>query len=238
MERFLEDDSQRPGKLIVDRPMVCGDIHNIPFVDNAFRFVSCSHILEHLDKPEAAIDELTRVAQQGYIETPSEIHEYLDLNFPFHRWAVSLEDGDLVFREKPHDIGTHPLSEAVRQKGNNTRRFLQNHHEDINILSVFWKRSVTYRVERCGRPIDAFPTGREPTVASEYVVEESRRKLKRLLGRVLSPRVDLYSILACPICKRRVKKGNNQVLTCEPCGKKYPILNDIPMMTPDHAEPL
>ena len=51
MERFLEDDDQRPGKLIHDRPLICGDIHDIPFVDDAFSFIHCSHILEHLEYP-------------------------------------------------------------------------------------------------------------------------------------------------------------------------------------------
>lgn len=39
MERFLEDDSQRPGRLIADRPIVCSDVHRILFVDKAFSFV-------------------------------------------------------------------------------------------------------------------------------------------------------------------------------------------------------
>jgi uncharacterized protein YbaR (Trm112 family)/SAM-dependent methyltransferase len=234
MERFLEDDAQRPGRLIVDRPIVCGDIHEIPFVDNAFSFIHCSHILEHLDNPARAIEEMIRVSKSGYIETPSEIHEFLDLNFPFHRWAVSAEDDVIVFREKPQYTSVHPLIEALKNRKNRTWQFITRHHDKVNILSWFWQGEIKYRIERCDRPIECYMTKDEPSSASDYAVNPTKSKLKLMLGKLLSPTVNLYEILACPLCKRRITVENS-TLICDNCNKKFPIINKIPMMVREFA---
>ncbi|MCZ6691160.1 MAG: class I SAM-dependent methyltransferase [Planctomycetota bacterium] len=81
------------------RPTVCCSVEALPFRDNAFDFVYCSHVLEHVRDPAAACRELQRVAPRGYIECPRSW-----LEFPFcaddHRWLVDLEGGCLAFREK------------------------------------------------------------------------------------------------------------------------------------------
>jgi uncharacterized protein YbaR (Trm112 family)/SAM-dependent methyltransferase len=235
MERFLEDDSQRPGRLIVDRPIVCGDIHQIPFVDNAFSFVHCSHLLEHVDDPDMAIREMSRVARCGYIETPSEIHEFIDLDFPFHRWAVSSEEGILVFREKSQYIPSHPLIVALKSKGNRTSRLIGKHHSQINIISSFWNGEVEYRVERSKSPIEYYTkTHDEPFSSINYAVRPAKAKLKLILGKILSPPMNLYSILACPICKHHIAVDNSSVI-CTKCNKKFPIRNRVPMMMEEYA---
>jgi SAM-dependent methyltransferase len=38
-----------------------GDLHALPFPDNAFDLVLCTEVLEHLEQPEAALRELGRV---------------------------------------------------------------------------------------------------------------------------------------------------------------------------------
>ena len=87
LDRFLVDNSQRPGSaLIKDRPLVCGDIHHLPFLDKSINFVHCAHLLEHVDDSELAMRELMRVSLSGYIETPSSLQEILILKMPFHRW--------------------------------------------------------------------------------------------------------------------------------------------------------
>ena len=100
MERFPYDGSQRAGRIIIDRPMICGDVQDLPFTDKSFAFIHCSHVLEHVKSLERAVRELIRVGKSGYIETPSELHEYCDLKTLYHRWAISSEEGILVFREK------------------------------------------------------------------------------------------------------------------------------------------
>ena len=78
-EKFIGDDREREGAFIYDRPLVIGDIEALPFQDQSFDYVVCSHILEHTTEPDVAIAELMRVGKSGYIEVPSEFFEHIHL---------------------------------------------------------------------------------------------------------------------------------------------------------------
>lgn len=54
---------------------VVGDIHYFPFVEHAFDFAYCSAVLEHLEDPERASRELSRIARRGLIRAPSSLWE-------------------------------------------------------------------------------------------------------------------------------------------------------------------
>lgn len=50
---------------------------------------------------------------------------------------------------------------------------------------------------------------------------------------------ELLKILACPQCKQPVTLSEDQAwLLCPPCGLRYPIQDDIPIMLVDEAQPL
>jgi uncharacterized protein YbaR (Trm112 family) len=48
---------------------------------------------------------------------------------------------------------------------------------------------------------------------------------------------ELLKILACPICKSRVKLEGNKII-CSKCKKYYPIRDGIPVMLIDEAKDL
>jgi SAM-dependent methyltransferase len=100
LDRFLGDDNrERGGNLVVDRPFVVADAHHLPFKDGAFTYTICSHILEHMDDPVQFASELQRVAKAGYIQSPSEIAERL-FHWSFHRWYVNLVGDTFVLHPK------------------------------------------------------------------------------------------------------------------------------------------
>jgi ubiquinone/menaquinone biosynthesis C-methylase UbiE len=72
----------------------------MPFADNSFDFVCCSHVLEHVSDPERACSELMRVARRGYIEVPA---PGKDMLFAWagemHRWQVVAHAYELHFFE-------------------------------------------------------------------------------------------------------------------------------------------
>lgn len=52
---------------------VQGDIYQMPFEDNAFDIVLCTEVLEHLEKPDSALQELARVAEHTvFLTVPDE----------------------------------------------------------------------------------------------------------------------------------------------------------------------
>ena len=48
--------------------------------------------------------------------------------------------------------------------------------------------------------------------------------------------MNLYDILACPKCKTRIYRQND-ILVCNICGQKYPIVDGIPVIFPDGRVP-
>lgn len=81
-------------------PMVLADIHRIPFKDQSFDFVYCSHVLEHVDDPILACAELMRIGKRGYIETPTLGKDGLfGWAKGMHKWHLVLIGNRLCFFE-------------------------------------------------------------------------------------------------------------------------------------------
>jgi SAM-dependent methyltransferase len=55
------------------KPTVIASAQNLPFRDGCFEDVKCSHVLEHLENPFEALDELLRVAKKAiFLSFPTE----------------------------------------------------------------------------------------------------------------------------------------------------------------------
>lgn len=53
--------------------LIQGDIYSMPFEDHAFDIVLCTEVLEHLEKPDLALQELARVAEYTvFLTVPDE----------------------------------------------------------------------------------------------------------------------------------------------------------------------
>lgn len=99
VDKFLFDNTERGGNIVIDRPMVVADAHHLPFKDGAFDYAICSHILEHMDDPVQFVSELTRVSKAGYIQSPAEIAERM-FHWSFHRWYVNLVDDTIILHPR------------------------------------------------------------------------------------------------------------------------------------------
>lgn len=63
-----------PSSFLSDGSFSRGSASQIPFADDGFDVVTCAHVVEHLQDPQACVRELVRVCRPGgfvYIETPS-----------------------------------------------------------------------------------------------------------------------------------------------------------------------
>lgn len=99
VDKFLFDNTERGGNIVIDRPMVVADAHHLPFKEGVFAYTICSHILEHMDDPVQFASELTRVSKAGYIQSPAEIAERM-FHWSFHRWYVNLVDDTIVLHPR------------------------------------------------------------------------------------------------------------------------------------------
>jgi SAM-dependent methyltransferase len=73
------------------KPVYFYDGKKFPFEDNQFDYVICSHVVEHVEDPEAFLNEIIRVGRgRGYLEYPLITYEYL-YNFNVHLHFVKFD---------------------------------------------------------------------------------------------------------------------------------------------------
>ncbi len=77
VDKYLTDDTERGGSLVMDRPLVIADVCALPFKDKVFDYAYTAHTLEHVDDVEKAFAELSRVAKRGCIIVPHWSYEGL-----------------------------------------------------------------------------------------------------------------------------------------------------------------
>ncbi len=87
--------------------LTIGDVQALPYRAGSFDFVYASHVLEHVDTPDTACQEVMRVGKAGYLETPSPFLEQglaLLEEEPqehwIHKWFVFTDVGTLIFEPK------------------------------------------------------------------------------------------------------------------------------------------
>lgn len=90
-------------------PFFHASAEDLPFTRRMFDFVWCAHVLEHVDNPRRACNELMRVGARGRVRCPAANREFF---YPSqgHLWLVRAEDNTLIFHRKP------PLFESTEWK--------------------------------------------------------------------------------------------------------------------------
>ncbi len=80
---------------------------DLPFADKEFDFVYCRHVLEDLWNPFRVVEEMSRIASAGYIETPSPVAELCRgvmsesfIGYPHHFNCIWVDEGKLKFLHK------------------------------------------------------------------------------------------------------------------------------------------
>lgn len=95
------------------RKFLLAEVEALPFQNNSFHFLWCSHVLEHTSNPERACGELMRVGRRGRIRTPSPFKEMFN-PLPYHRWLVTWYANTLIFERKPAFLDSEEWKRAVR----------------------------------------------------------------------------------------------------------------------------
>jgi SAM-dependent methyltransferase len=147
-DKFIYDDLQRGGKIVTDRPIVAADGQYLPFTDKSFDYVICSHVLEHVEDAELFLKELMRVADRGYIETPSEIGERL-YGWPYHKWYVNWDKdkGNLLLRRKTPECQSQ-FGRLFHYLAANDKLYASFHQQNPGLFLVRyeWEGKIDYEV--------------------------------------------------------------------------------------------
>lgn len=116
-KKFVSEEearSQRAGKnkLKSSRQIVFFDGARFPFKDNAFDYVICSHVLEHVDDVDNFVSEIARIGKRGYLEFPTVYYDYI-YNFDVHKSFLLYYDGTLKWMPKS-DTGLNDFLSVQR----------------------------------------------------------------------------------------------------------------------------
>lgn len=241
-DRYLTDDTERGGSLTADRPLVVADGEALPFRDKTFEYVICSHVLEHADDAARFLGEVERVGKAGYIETPSEIGEWL-YGWEYHRWLVNLADGKLLLKPKTMRGPFGWLFHEAVARDPLFSEFHERHHP-MFLVRYEWRESISFEIRSAN---EAFHDLTKPEVARMLLGRLEAKSVKQRLWGTLPPRwraraksflskptvnrkrADLRDLLVCPKCHGDLTWGQD-FLRCERDGLDFRIERGIPVL--------
>ena len=124
-----------------DKKFVKLDNENLPFGDNEFDFVIASHVLEHVKDPTKFLNEISRVANQGYIEVPTKLEDNLVFeNKKDHLWHLTFDDVNQVINITKKIQFFEPILAVSSIKK------LNNYFRDSLLLELHWENSVEFKL--------------------------------------------------------------------------------------------
>ncbi len=134
-------------------PFLVGDALKLPFKNSTFDFVYCAHVLEHVEYPKAALDEIIRVGKQGYIEVPTKMSDIV-FNFVklqhFHKWYISAVGNTLIFMEytkkEQRDTGDQELFYMAHSLLPNPIKSMYRRNKDLFTNMFSWKDKFDYYI--------------------------------------------------------------------------------------------
>ena len=260
-DRFVGDDTERNAPILLDRHFVSGDVEHLPFRDQAFDFVYCSHLLEHTRDPAQATSELERVARAGYVEVPSEYLERAAKSTPTHYWFVRREGDGLVFSPKPAGVLSERVNRVFDEQLMGRDPLYTAFHwarfYSLFNIGILWTGRLPARVEGPPSAADSgFTKGAEEADSADRlavlreVIARARAAsrgapgwrgaVKRLVRRwyASGKRVELLELIACPRCRGPLAPSADRTrLRCSACRLSYPFLDGVPILVPSAARP-
>ncbi len=242
---FVADDTERVGQIVIDRPFVVGDIYNLPFKDDAFEFVICHHVLEHLDDPELAASELSRVAKAGSVRVPTKVSEKLTGSI-YHVWMITDRGSDLLFEAKKRPVFDEDIKAFMKgeiMSGGDYARFYSRHRLKLEVQHI-WQNQL--KVMAGELPADRIDGGFSQSNQDAEIywqdlkldqahargLKDRLRSMVSLLLRRLrrAPIHTIGNTLRCPNCQSSDVSQSGDGVECSSCGAHYPKQGKSPVL--------
>jgi SAM-dependent methyltransferase len=135
------------------RPFTNCTVEQTPFGDKEFDFIYCSHVLEHVDNPAQACQEIIRIGKRGYIETPTKTSDIM-FNFTelptHHKWHIQTQGNTIIFFEwknsERKDTGTNYFFNKFHSKIRNPFQDLFYDNRTMFTNMFLWHDKFEYLV--------------------------------------------------------------------------------------------
>ena len=231
---------------------VVGDAHRLPFKDGAFDAVISYNTFEHLRDPPVAASELHRVLRPGgrlrmqtaFLQPLHEepAHFYNCTEFGLREWfsAFEIEDCFVPGNMNPAFalgwVSSVLLWNVGVERGVESRRLVSD--TSLEYWAAFWDHRFDAHPDESAA---AIVQGLSQQAQRQVSFGHELRASAPDVGRVSSPpeaesesQGELIDILRCPNCEfsgglSRTAAG----LECGQCGRIYPVVNDVPVLTRD-----
>lgn len=241
-DKLPQDDTERGGKIVTDRPFIAADGQYLPFADKSFDYIICCHVLEHAEDPAKFISEITRVGRKGYIEVPTEIGERL-YGWQYHKWFINLDCGKLLFKKKTEKSQFGQLFHSLYLLDKNYKKF---HDQNYNLFLIQyeWSDKIDYEI------VDSYTIDlNEQDIVNELLNKKEKLSYRKVIVNSIPPNLrrfiktiivkgqkrsrrelkDIKGIIVCPLCKGQLEWHTHKIV-CQKCDKSYPIKNRIPFL--------
>jgi SAM-dependent methyltransferase len=198
----------------------------MPFKDKAFDFAIAFHVLEHARDPASFLQELSRVAKAGYIETPNVMFERL-VPYDIHLLEIMDLEGRLYIQKKwspATDTFGHQL-EVFRRDPAWNRFFYTN--PALFHVRYSWRDKILFEIvnpaENCSWFLD--DESAEGDVANAPPSQHLRARGLKLMRHWYKARsrstINLPDLLVCPECRNALGQDDGW-LVCVHCQVRYP----------------
>ncbi|MFH1811351.1 MAG: methyltransferase domain-containing protein [Pseudomonadota bacterium] len=238
VDKFLEP-REREGALAQDqRPLIVADVQDLPFVDGAFAYSICCHVIEHAEDIHRCLDEIQRVSQAGYLETPSALFELLEPHRDYHRWMLRECAGVLDIRPKtpgPHD--RNALLEALTRHNLSFRLFNAT-NPSLRATRLDWHTRIPYTVGTQPFSLDeAMPdTSQSARDLARALAQQARERGEVAIARglrTIRPAVDISPFIRCSRCHGALRVLSARVV-CDTCQGSYPRQGSLFFLGREH----
>jgi len=239
IEKYIFDKTERRYIAYVPkhRPFIVGDGCYLPFVDNAFDYLICNHVIEHLNNPSLMFEEFKRITKKGFISAPYGVWESISPG-KYHKWFVFIRNGRLVL-EKKIEMKDRKYRNEVESERKAEREIKYEYgiEKPLN-WEIIKKNSVENFV------FAELDQNYENLYVSKKAYYPMSVQLKMFFNETLrriffstSTKFNIFALLACPVCKNKLSKMDN-FLICNKCEVKYDIINNIPILLKEKATKL
>lgn len=241
-DKLPEDDTERGGKIVLDRPFIAADGQCLPFADKSFDYIICCQVLEHADDPSLFLSEIMRVGKAGYIEVPTEIGEKL-YGWEYHKWLFNLNNsGKLLIKRKTKQGQFGQLFHQLYLKDQGYAKFHERNH-NIFMIQFEWSGKIDYEIIQTDD--DLINLNDVENVKALMMKKTQSSSIKRLMpswfrrsvkGMIVKGRGknrktldDIKDKIVCPSCKSSLI-WNKEYIICNSCNRNYQIRDRIPFL--------